>query len=120
MCVSGCGERHLVVDGVERVLRELLCRLHLGVPGGPAGVRLPAAEASNCDTVKAVAPPKAEEVFSKMEQVEMFLQTLVRSMATPPDGPGAPILLPPSAPSLKYVSSAVASICAFSKGFIEL
>src|SRR5947207_5282841 len=51
--------------------------------------------------------------------VGMFAQICVRSIATPPMGPGAPILLPPRAGSLKYTSSAVASICAFNMAFIE-
>ena len=51
--------------------------------------------------------------------LSIILQILVRSIATPPTGAGALILLPPSAPSLKYTSSDVASICAFSIAFIE-
>jgi hypothetical protein len=47
------------------------------------------------------------------------LQTLVKSIVTPPIGTGALILLPPRAGSLKYTFSAVASICAFSIGFID-
>ena len=49
----------------------------------------------------------------------MFLQILVRSIATPPIGATAPILFPPNAGSLKYTSSAVASIWAFNIAFIE-
>src|SRR3954454_5084124 len=45
-------------------------------------------------------------------------QILVRSTSSPPIGFGAPILLPPSAGSLKYTLNAVASICDLSIAFI--
>src|SRR4029450_7698756 len=53
-----------------------------------------------------------------MVHVTGLAQTLVRSMVTPPTGAGAPILLPPRTGSLKYTSSAVASIWAFSMAFM--
>ena len=44
----------------------------------------------------------------------------MRSIATPPIGAGAVNLSPPRTGSLKYTSSAVASICARSNGFSRL
>src|SRR5438128_10015814 len=51
-------------------------------------------------------------------ELSIMLQTLVKSIRSLPIGPGAPILFPPNAGSLKYTSSAVASICALSIVFI--
>ena len=85
-----------------------------------------AAYARICETVSDVAPPNALLVFRNVpEQVatpvelSIILQTVVRSTVTPPIGAGAAILFPPSAGSLKYTSSAVASICALSMAFID-
>src|SRR5713101_6387419 len=80
-----------------------------------------AAYASICETVRLVAPPNALLTFSNEllhvavpPEPSIILQIIVRSIFTPPIGAGALILLPPSAGSLKYTSSAVASICALS------
>src|SRR6266700_4443857 len=72
-----------------------------------------------------VAPPNALLTFSNVPlqvpplELSIMWQIWVRSITCAPMGDGAPILLPPSAGSLKYTSSAVASICAFNIGFID-
>ena len=48
-----------------------------------------------------VAPPNAELELTNVVQVGMFVQISVRSIESPPIGTAAPILLPPSAGSLK-------------------
>ena len=60
-----------------------------------------ACEASTWPIVRLVAAPKALLALMNVLHVGMFAQICVRSIATPPIGPGAPILLPPKAGSLK-------------------
>src|SRR5439155_8495253 len=85
----------------------------------PPAFDWPAAYARIWPTVMLVAPPNAELELMNVVQVPMLVQIFVRSIDALPIGPGAPILLVPSAGSLKYTSSAVASICPLSIGVIE-
>ena len=62
-------------------------------------------------------PPNAE--LAELQVALPTGQTCVRSIFTPPRGVAAPILFPPRAGLLKYVSKAVASICALRMAFIE-
>jgi hypothetical protein len=101
-------EGHLVVDRIEGVLCQLLRGLHVRIPQGAASVRLGRRVDQDLGDGQARRPTKRRTRID--EGAAAILQIIVRSIAIPPSGAGAVILLPPSAGVLKYTSSAVASI----------